>query len=240
MALGDFITKIKGSGVARPNKYQVMVFPPAGMGMAPRDLAMMAESVSFPGQNLRAGTDILRHGPQREVIQGMTYGPFNMTFICTEGMPEKKFFEEWQEFSLNKETWEPRFYNDYVGTIVLESLDVAENTTYFCRVHEAYPKTINSQDFSYGATGAYQTISVEITYRWWESETTPVAGLSGTPSISAATNAASSWVNPNGNNTPTIRSTGSPVQPGSASTPTATSAQPSPATPNPADQAAGF
>ena len=240
MAMKEFMTKIKGSGVARPNKYQVTVFPPIATGgpAAPRDLAMMAESVTFPGQNHRAGTDMLRHGPQREVVQGMTYGPFSMTFICTEGMPEKKFFEEWQEFIVNKETWEPKFYNQYVGTIVLEALNVAEQTTYTCTIHEAYPKTINSQDFSYGATGAYQTISVEITYRWWESETTPVAGTTGSPS--GVTGTASSWTNPNGNPTPTIRSTGSPVQPGSASTPTATSAQPSPATPNPADQAAGF
>ena len=234
MALKEFITKIKGSGVARPNRYQVMIFPPAGLGIAPRDLAMMAESVSFPGQNHRAGTDLLRHGPQREVVHGTTYGPFGITFICTEGMPEKKFFEDWQEFIVNKETWEPKFYNDYVGTIVLESLDMAENTTYFCRVHEAYPKTINSQDFSYGATGAYQTISVEITYRWWESELTPVAGATGSPSISTV----SSWTNPNGNPTRTIRSTGSPAQPGSASTPIATVTI-GPITTS-ADQAAGF
>ena len=115
-----FITKTKGSAVARPNRYQVMIFPPAGLGIAPRDLAMMAESVSFPGQNHRAGTDLLRHGPQREVVHGTTYGPFGITFICTEGMPEKKFFEDWQEFIVNKETWEPKFYSQYIGSIVLE------------------------------------------------------------------------------------------------------------------------
>ena len=88
--LGSFITKIKGAGLARPNKYSVTLFPPAALGMAPRDLTMMAESVSFPGQNIRAGTELLRHGPQREVAQGLTYGPISITFICTEGMPEKK------------------------------------------------------------------------------------------------------------------------------------------------------
>lgn len=203
--LGQFITKIKGAGLARPNKYSVTLFPPAGLGMAPRDLAMMAESVSMPGQNIRAGTDVLRHGPQREVAQGFTYGPISINFICTEGMPEKKFFEDWQEFTVNKTTWEPKFYKDYVGRIHVKALNVMDQPTYTVKIFEAYPKTVSAQEFSYGATGSYQTISVEITYRYWTSDIETVANI--TPKIpmrGRSPHGGMKWTNPGGNPSPSL------------------------------------
>jgi len=206
--LGEFITRVKTHGLARPNKYEVNLFPPAAMGIGPREVAMMAESVDFPGQNIRAGTDTLRHGPQREVAQGMTYGPFSINFICTEGMMEKKFFESWQEFSVNKNSWEPRFYKDYVGRIILKSLNNAEEAGYEMQIYEAYPKTVNSQSFSYGSTGSYQTISVEITYRYWLSRVNNFANFS--PKIQKTPEGKSApmkWSNPSGNPSPTLNVT---------------------------------
>ena len=206
--LGEFITRVKTQGLARPNKYQVKLFPPAAMGISPKEVAMMAESVDFPGQNIRAGTEVLRHGPQREVAQGMTYGPFSINFICTEGMPEKKFFEAWQEFAVNKYTWEPKFYKDYVGRMLLQSLNSAERKTYEMQIYEVYPKTVNSQSFSYGSTGSYQTISVEITYRYWLSRVLNFANIS--PSISKTPEGKSApmkWTNPGGNPSPTLNVT---------------------------------
>ena len=79
MALKDFISRVKSFDLARPNKYTVKILrPPVGRD---RYIEYMAESVSFPGQNLRASTDILRYGPQREVAHAMTYGPFSITFM---------------------------------------------------------------------------------------------------------------------------------------------------------------
>lgn len=207
MALGEFITRIKTANVARPNKYSVEVFPPAGLssaGSSLRDLAMMAESVSFPGQNVRGAADILRHGPQREVGHGMTYGPFNITFICTEGLPEKKLFEEWQELIINKDTWEAKFYKDYVGIMSLSALTVDEQESYDVTIYEVYPKTITAQEFGYGNNGAYQTISVEIIYHYWESEVKVSTATS--PSIRAGqSKLANTWNNPNGSPSPDMQ-----------------------------------
>ena len=55
------------------------------------------------------------------------------------------------------------------------SLDQQDRDRYVCSIYEAYPKTITAQDFSYGSNGAYQTISIEFTYRWWDAVTTAVA-----------------------------------------------------------------
>jgi len=166
MPLRDFVSKIQGADLARPNKYAVKILgAPVGRELY---IEYMAESVSFPGQNVRASTDLLRYGPQREVAHAMTYGSFNITFMCTTGMPEKLWFESWQDEMVNKNTWEAKFYEEYVASIELVALDRNEKDSYRCTVYEAYPKTITAQEFSYGSTGAYQTVSVEFAYRWWD------------------------------------------------------------------------
>lgn len=171
MALREFISRVRSVDLARPNKYAVKILgAPVGRD---RYIEYMAESVSFPGQNLRASTDLLRYGPQREVAHAMTYGPFNITFMCTTGMPEKLWFESWQDEMVNKDTWEAKFYEEYVAKIELIALDRNENDTYTCTVYEAFPKTITAQEFSYGSNGAYQTVSVEFAYRWWDAVGTP-------------------------------------------------------------------
>lgn len=173
MALREFISRVRSVDLARPNKYAVKILgAPVGRD---RYIEYMAESVSFPGQNLRASTDLLRYGPQREVAHAMTYGPFSITFMCSTGMPEKLWFEKWQSETINKDTWEAKFYESYVSDMELIALDRSEKDTYTCTVYEAFPKTINAQEFSYGATGSYQTVTVEFSYRWWDSKGTPPA-----------------------------------------------------------------
>jgi hypothetical protein len=99
----------------------------------------------------------------------MLYGPISITFICTPGLPEKKYFENWQDLIINKETWEARFYKNYIGALDIFSLDAEENDRYVSLLYEVFPKTVNAQDFGAGSNDAYQTITVEFAFRWWES-----------------------------------------------------------------------
>ena len=128
----------------------------------------MCESISFPGQNVRSVPDTLRYGPAREHAQGMTYGPFTATFICSSDMREKKYFEKWQRAIINQENWNVKYYDDYKGELKISQLDTNDNETYFITVKEAYPKTILAQDMGYAQVNAYQTVGIEFTYRYWE------------------------------------------------------------------------
>ena len=236
MSLKQFQSKFIATDIQRPNRYRVSITGPAGTN---DQVNMLCENAQFPGQNMRTSTDDLRHGPVREIIHGTTYGPITLTFMCTAGMPEKKWFENWQTFMVERQNaimWQAKYYNEYVGEIKMYSLDRRETDNYSITIYEAFPKTITQQEFSYGSQNDYQKISVEFAYHHWSSE------ISSTPSTGGGVpSAASSWTNPNGSPSPEIRSTGSPTQPGAnISGPVATSAQPVPAVPNPADQAAGF
>ena len=163
--LNNFITDIHTKEVARQNKFRVEVWGPGG-ATGP-DLDLRCESISFPGTNVRSVPDTLRYGPAREQGQGMTYGPFSATFICSPDLREKMWFEAWQLLIVNHNTWQPNYYDDYTGEIKIYQLDNQNNDTYNIRVIEAYPKTISPQDLSWSSNDSYQTVQVEFTYRYW-------------------------------------------------------------------------
>lgn len=168
MALNTFIETLKSKDLARQNRFSVHIQGPQG---ADRVVNLLAESVSMPGQNVRTVEDDLRFGPARDHAQGFTYGDISMTFMCTPGMPEKVYFEEWQKLIVNKGTneWQAKFYNDYIAqSFLIHQLDRSDSINYTVEIHEAFPKTINAQEFSLGGTDAHQTISVDFAYRWWE------------------------------------------------------------------------
>ena len=231
--------------IQRPNRYRVFISAPFGTN---EQVDMLCENAQMPGQNMRTSTDDLRHGPVREIVHGTTYGPITLTFLCSSGMPEKKWFENWQTWMVERSEdapvkWQAKYYDEYVGEIKMYSLDRKDRDNYAITLYEAFPKTIMAQEFSNANQNDYQRISVEFAYHHWESELTPTpmdAGeFDGTPTTLPT------------NPSPEIRSTGSPTQPGANTTPSisspqrarrplATPAQPAPAVPNPADQAAGF
>ena len=69
--------------------------------------------------------------------------------------------------TFNPVTFDMQYYDDYVGTIDIHTLDEQERRRYGVRLMEAWPKTIGAQALSYGTRDSYQTIDVTIAYRYW-------------------------------------------------------------------------
>jgi hypothetical protein len=184
VALDSFISALRQNDVARQNRFSASITGPAGL--AGRAVNLMCEGATFPGQNMRTTADGLRQGPQREIVHGVTYGPISLSFICTNGLAEKAFFETWQgAWIFDMETWTMGYYKDYIGQIVLSQLDRQDSTRYSVTIHEAYPKTIVAQDFNLGNNDSYQTISVEFAFHHWESSSSAATyGGAGTRGFS--------------------------------------------------------
>ena len=175
--LQRFTSELSRQDVARPNRFVAMISPPGGSN---NSVNLMCESAEFPGQNIRTTPDTLRYGPQREIGHAAMYAQsMNLTFICLSGMPERTFFENWQGKVFNKSSWEANYYSDYIGTIALHQLDRKDNQRFSIYVQEAYPKTIAAQTFNQGSNNAYQTLSVNFTFRSYDSSNSPGAGSLG-------------------------------------------------------------
>ncbi len=167
-SLDEFRATIAGKDLARQNRFEVRITGPAG---GDEQVNLLAESVSIPGQNIRSVPDDLRYGPARDHAQGVTYGDISMTFICTPGMQEKVYFEEWQKRIIDvgerNSKWNAKWYADYIGEIQIDQLDKQNQMKYQVTIVEAWPKTINAQEFTLSSNDSYQTVSVDFAYRYW-------------------------------------------------------------------------
>ena len=184
-SLDEFRATIAGKDLARQNRFEVRITGPAG---GDEQVNLLAESVSIPGQNIRSVPDDLRYGPARDHAQGVTYGDISMTFICTPGMQEKVYFEEWQkrivQLGERDPGWNVNFYKDYVGEIQINQLDRQNQPKYQVTIIEPWPKTINAQEFTLSSNDAYQTVSVDFAYRYWfRSALSPAVHLPPKPPV---------------------------------------------------------
>ena len=168
MALNTFIARLRDQSYQRQNKFSVTVHGPGGH--LPYAMSLFAETVEIPGQTIVSTPDDLRYGPPREQATAMSYGPTSITFICTPGLPERKWFTDWQDRIVNKETWEAYYYKDYAAGSSLDiyALDAMEKPKYGVTVFEVYPKTVSGQSFGHASNDAYQTLDVEFVFRFWK------------------------------------------------------------------------
>ena len=178
-----FATFRSDDGFARPNRYEVFFFPPVSrsrtnifaqiMGQSVADqtarkTALRCQSFSFPGRNLDSSPDTNIYGPEREIVQGYSYGDVTGVFQCSSDMKEKRFFETWQRLAYNPQTWSMQYYNDYVGSIKLFQLDETDRQRYGVEMVECFPKTIAAQSVSASRGTEVQKVSVTFSYRYWK------------------------------------------------------------------------
>ena len=170
-------------GMSRKNRYEVTLYPPTGargsrgnttnvfskiMGdLLVRATGLRCENISMPGRNMDSTPDTNIYGPEREIVTGYSFGDINATFQCSSDMREKKYWETWQRLTYNPKTFDIGYYNDYVGTVDIHTLDEQENRRYGCRLVEAWPKSIGPQQLAYNDNDTYQTVEITIAYRYW-------------------------------------------------------------------------
>ena len=183
-ALDEIFAEFRSDdGFARPTRYEVFFFPPVSrsqtnifaqvMGQTVADqtarkTALRCESFEFPGRNLDSAPDTNIYGPEREIVQGYSYGDVTATFQCSSDMKEKRFFETWQRLAYNPQTWSMQYYNDYTGSIKIFQLDETDRQRYGVELVECFPKTIAAQPIAYASVNEIQKVSVTFAYRYWK------------------------------------------------------------------------
>ena len=183
-ALDEIFAEFRSDdGFARPTRYEVFFFPPVSrsqtnifaqvMGQTVADqtarkTSLRCESFEFPGRNLDSAPDTNIYGPEREIVQGYSYGDVTAVFQCSSDMKEKRFFETWQRLAYNPQTWSMQYYDDYTCSIKIFQLDETDRQRYGVELVECYPKTIASQAIANAAVNEIQKVSVTFAYRYWK------------------------------------------------------------------------
>ena len=171
-------------GYAQPNKYEVLILPPAKLGGGgqqnifsglerqsdTRNISLRAQNVTLPGRNLSTSQDSNVYGPNREIVEGVTYADdISISFQASSGLAERIFFENWQRQAFNEKTWNIGYYNDYIGTIEMYVLDKQNQRRYGIKLWEVFPKTIGANELAYDANDTLMLTPVSFTFRYWTS-----------------------------------------------------------------------
>lgn len=186
----------------RPCHYTCLITPPNGMlvgssigalgavlslaGAA--QVSLMAHQVTLPSSALTT-TPFTMYGIGHKMPYGRIYEDMNVSFICTKSMVERHFFDIWLQFIHNPHTNYMHYYKDYTGTIYFKprsdlsgpgAAEVGNALSAFI-LQEAYPVSINAQEFAYENSESFLSLSVTFAYR---KQITFIEGLQGVlPSI---------------------------------------------------------
>jgi hypothetical protein len=136
-----------------------------------RATGLKCESISLPGRNLDTTPDSNVYGPEREIVSGYSFADITASFQCSTDLKEKKYFESWQRLAFNPQTWAMGYYDDYVGSVDIHTMDEQNKKVYGVKLMEAFPKSIAAQSLGYAQNNAYQTVDITFSYRYWKNLT---------------------------------------------------------------------
>ena len=177
-------------GIAKPSRYEVTLFPPSGqqgsrgqsnnifskiMGEilgdgTVRATGLKCEGIELPGRTIDTTPDTNIYGPERNIATGYTFADITGTFQLSSDLKEKKYFETWQRLCYNPQTFAMGYYDDYIGSLDIHTMDEQNKKRYGVKLVECFPKSIGAQQLSYAGTG-YLTCAVTFSYRYWKNLT---------------------------------------------------------------------
>ena len=184
--LNEFLSLMHDDGLARPARFEVVLLPPrkiTGLGMdnvaavqlqyfaadgTTRHVSLKCSAISMPGRVMSITTDNNHFGPERQIVDGVTFGDIatKFTMLSSDGK-EKQYFEAWQGMAWNVDDWTVGYYDDYVGQVMIYLLDEQDERKYGCQLFEAYPKIVGDLSLSSDSNNQVLDLDVTFSYRYW-------------------------------------------------------------------------
>lgn len=172
--LNDFVSKLKTNGMARSNRFGVLIGVPQLLTRQSVDpsaivpeLFMFCESAQLPGMNIST-TQARTFGEYREMPYERLYDAVNLSFYNDAGLNIKSFWEQWTNSIQNPYTRNMEYYNDYTGQVDIFVYDTINAARYVVTLYEAYPKTLASVELNQAGRDILKT-TVTLQYRYWRS-----------------------------------------------------------------------
>lgn len=156
--------------VARPSRFDVNIPIPYFMLTQfnnAKNLTYRCEAAELPGRafdtvDRRIGTLPVQKFPLKTIYNDMT-----MTFIVSDDMSEKIFFDMWMEVINPQSTFNMKYKTDYAVDITVNQYDVSGNLTYAATMIDAFPIAINQLDVDWSSTDNHHKLAVVFAYTQW-------------------------------------------------------------------------
>jgi len=166
--VNKMVSSINKSGVAKTSHFEVQLTVPNGVrvpGMPSlEDLVYRADAAELPGRNVMTIDHRFQNsGPINKVPYSQTYGDSSISFIMSEDLREKEFFEIWQNAMVNTGTFETgnatgagtskfmtKYWHNYVGVVTIRHYGSNGELRSIHTLNEAYPVILNPISLNWG------------------------------------------------------------------------------------------
>lgn len=165
--INDFKSSFK-TDLARPNRFDVSIPVPLTLILyrnISERLTFRCESANLPGRSLATADQKIYNITEKFPYQ-TTYNDMDLTFIVSDDMLEKEFFDAWMEFINPSTTFNMKYKGDYATTVTISQYDVTNKLSYSIELIDAYPIAVNQMDLDWSADGTHK-LTVVLAYSYW-------------------------------------------------------------------------
>ena len=165
-------------GFAKNNKFSVVISAPSGIPALQnnailRRLSFFCDTVSLPTKSL-ATYEKQIYGPVKAMPYRMTFTEASMSFYLPDEMPEKRFFDFWQDAIVSTKTGNISYYEDYVCDITIQkfsrtAVDFSDTPTYTVKLFDAWPSIVSEVQLSHSGGTEAMKLPVTFQFKKWES-----------------------------------------------------------------------
>lgn len=180
-SVDSFKAEIYQRGLARQNRFEVLIQKPAGLSVNPegdaRFISMMAESTNFPPLNISVQSQKI-FGPSYQRAKSSEYGGDGITvnFYVDSYMGVKMFFDDWMQFIVKKSSFFVEYPKKYISPrIEINQLNEKDEVTYQNYIWEAFPRSMNILELNQQPNNMTHRLSVTFAYRYWTNDLTDYA-----------------------------------------------------------------
>jgi hypothetical protein len=173
-SLANFQAQVKSRGLARVNRFEILIKPPRYTNkninnQNARLVSLFAEVSNMPPINISVRPLKIYAGPTYQRPIGSEYGGdgISMTFHVDREMKVKRFFDDWMETIIDRNTYEVAFQDVYRTDITINQLDERDRITYGIDLLEAFPRSMNLMELNQSAQNQTHRLNVIFAYRYW-------------------------------------------------------------------------
>ena len=101
---------------------------------------------------------------KRKFAYSVEHQPITLTFLLSDSMQEKYFFDNWISLINNPTSRRTNYYDSYISEIRIKTLG-AKDDRYYIDIQEAVPTSTGSVQLNRNALNEYNTFTVTFEYR---------------------------------------------------------------------------
>jgi hypothetical protein len=159
--------------VSRPARFDVTI--PVPMVLIPyitsaRNMSMRCEAAELPGRTFATAEKKMGSAPIEKFPYQTLYNEVMLTFIVSDDMTEKIFFDAWQELINPTTDFNFQYKANYAVDISINQYDVTNTLTYAAVLREAFPVAVNQLDMDW-TSDSYHKLAVLFAYKQWNNNT---------------------------------------------------------------------